>query len=184
MGDQRECREKLALLQEELELERVKAAWLQTLLELKEAEGESLPSPPATYGEAVNVLFPSKPWVPALFCQAYLDMRERDPRASNTFKAFVERYPHHPLADDALYYMAQEALRLGDRKKALALLGKLVETYPHGDRVSQAKLKIGLILVGEGRIKEGEIEIEEVLEGSPYTLGTQEAEALLKRGGR
>ncbi len=110
--------------------------------------------------------------------------RGRHSKALDAFRIFVDRYPHHPLADDALYYMAREALALGRRKEALEALNRLVESYPRGDRVSQAMLKMGLILVMEGRIKEGEEEIEKVLEGSPYTLGAQEVEALLKGEGR
>ncbi len=174
----------MVFLQEELELERAKVARLQTLLELEEARNRTLPSSPANCGEAVDRLFPSEPWVPALFRRAYLEMERGDPRASHAFRAFLDRYPNHPLADDALYYMARLAAGRGEEGEALALLRELVEGYPHGDRVSQARLKIGLILVGEGRIKEGEEEIEKVMEGSPYTLGAQEVEALLKREGR
>ena len=60
------------------------------------------------------------------------------------------------------------------------MLKRLIEDYPGSDRISQAKLKMGLILIREGRIKEGERVIKDVLGESPFVLEEGEARSLLK----
>ena len=167
------------LLKEELTLERVKVAQLQSLLELEKAR--ETPSPRGLEIGTKSLLGMDQGWVPPTFARAYARMKKGDRKgALADFKAFLESHPHHPLADDAMYYMALGCADMGKDKEALTLLRELVQKYPKSDRVSQAKLKIGLILIGQGKIKEGEKEIEKVLEGSPFVLGGEKARALLE----
>lgn len=171
------------LLREELCLKEVKADALRAQLEMERASGCPLPPAPTHPQGAVARLFSREPWVPPLFQKAYLEMIRGDKaRAIALFRAFARAHPHHPLADDALYYVALMEEAKGLRTQAIHTLEALSVLYPQADRISQAKLKMGLILVEDGRIREGEKALEQVMAGLPFTLGWEEGEALLKKG--
>ncbi len=180
----RDCqvwKNRVARLEEELTLEKVKVARLQGLLELEGARSLPLPGGPQNSQEAREALGVSSSWIPPLFARAYREMENgQHERALEDFGAFIRAYPRHPLSDDALYFMAREEANLGNREGALDLLRRLIEDYPGSDRISQAKLKMGLILIREGRIKEGEKVIKDVLGESPFVLEEGEAQSLLK----
>ncbi len=177
-------RVKSILLREELCLKEVKDDALGALLAMRSASSRPLPLAPAHPRGAVTRLFSSKPWFPLSFQRAYLEMvRGHGAQARALFRSFMKAHPHHPLADDALYYVALMEENRGLRTQAVYTLKELSTLYPRADRVSQAKLKMGLILLEESRVREGERELEQVMVGLPFTLGWEEGDALLKRGG-
>lgn len=179
----KERREENVLLREELCLKEVKADALGARLAMKRVSGCPLPPTPIHPQGAVARLFSPEPWVPPLFQRAYLEMvRGNGVQARTLFRSFVRARPHHPLADDALYYVALMEEAKGLRTQAIYTLKALSALYPQADRISQVKLKMGLILLEEGRIREGERALEQVMAGLPFTLGWEEGEALLKRG--
>ena len=171
-----------ALSREELRLKEVKADILAARLAMKRVSRRPLPSTPIRPQGAVSRLFPPVPWVPSLFRRAYLEMvKGNSAQARNLFSSFVNAHPHHPLADDALYYVALMEETEGLKSQAIKTLKALSALYPQSDRISQAKLKMGLILLEEGRIREGEKALDQVMAGLPFTLGWEEGEAFLER---
>ncbi len=168
------------VLMEALQFEEVKADKLKAQLEMEKAS--LMPLPRAR--SPVFRLFSRNPWVPASFRLAYQKMMQgRKGEASRLFISFASTYPNHPLADDALYLAATLQEAEGLNAKALSTLRMLVARYPGGDRYSQAMLKMGLILVREGKVREGVEGLKEAMGGPPFVLGREEGEALL-RGGR
>ena len=163
-------------------MKEVKADILAARLAMKRVSRRPLPSTPIRPQGAVSRLFPPVPWVPSLFRRAYLEMvKGNSAQARNLFSSFVNAHPHHPLADDALYYVALMEETEGLKSQAIKTLKALSALYPQSDRISQAKLKMGLILLEEGRIREGEKALDQVMAGLPFTLGWEEGEAFLER---
>ncbi len=72
--------------------------------------------------------------------------------ATAAFTRFLERWPAHPHADNALYWRAQCRLREGDATRAVADLRTLLETFPVGNKVPDAlyALRGALARTGDG----------------------------------
>lgn len=65
-----------------------------------------------------------------------------EPRqAAATYESLARDAPGHAYADDALFYAAEQWLKVNDEPKALKLLAELVERYPTGDFSADALFK-------------------------------------------
>jgi tol-pal system protein YbgF len=68
----------------------------------------------------------------------------RYPEAARAFAHFLERYPSHPHADNALYWSGECAYASGDYRGATHRFGELIARYPAGNKVPDALLKLGM----------------------------------------
>ena len=65
------------------------------------------------------------------------------PRAKKLFGQLADAYPDNSFADDALFFAADvEMKNLDEPDVAAVTLAKLVELYPHGDYVSEARFRL------------------------------------------
>jgi len=64
-------------------------------------------------------------------------------RAISLFKEFIDRYPQHPLADNASYWLAECFYAKSDFAGAVFLFKKMLNEYPQGNKIPDALLKIG-----------------------------------------
>jgi len=182
-SDLRELEHKNLLLREELVLEKVKVDKLRAEAEMASVSAKALPAVSYAADSVAHRLCLRKPPPLVLFAEGYGAMKDERFRALEIFKVFVRLYPRHPLADDALYFMSDILVRDGERDDAYDLLEKICRDYPDGDRVSQALIEMGLILVHKGMIKEGEAKVSQAMEMVPYSMGYREGmHFFLKRG--
>ena len=65
------------------------------------------------------------------------------PMAQTLFSDFVEKFPDHELADNALYWLGECSYTTGDYETAANIFKRLVQTYPKGQKVPDALLKTG-----------------------------------------
>lgn len=64
-------------------------------------------------------------------------------RASQAFRAFIEKYPTSPLAANAQYWTAEANYVVRNFALALQEFSKVVNDYPNSPKVADALLKIG-----------------------------------------
>ncbi|MBF0257336.1 MAG: tol-pal system protein YbgF [Desulfamplus sp.] len=81
-------------------------------------------SPEKLYGKARRLL---------------IDKKFKD--AEKEFKSLEQRYPSHPLAVNALYWMGECRYSIKDYKGSITIFKQLVEKYPNGRKVPDALLK-------------------------------------------
>jgi len=74
---------------------------------------------------------------------AHLTARQA-PEALAGFEAFLRDHPRHPYADNAMYWRAEIHYMRRDHRRALRAFSALIERYPHGNKVPDALLRIGL----------------------------------------
>ncbi len=74
--------------------------------------------------------------------------------ARDAFTAFLRDHPDHPLADNALYWMAETWYAQSLWLRAARVFGQVVARYPGGNKVPDAMLKTALCYknLGETRL--------------------------------
>ncbi len=71
--------------------------------------------------------------------------------ARRAFATFLVENPGHELADSAQYWLGQCAVAQGDYSTALLEYRRVVDSFPFGDKVADALLKVGDVLQELGR---------------------------------
>ncbi len=64
--------------------------------------------------------------------------------AVDAFGGFLERWPSHPHADNAMYWRAECILQGGDRHRAVAEFEGLLARFPAGNKVADALYKLAV----------------------------------------
>ncbi len=112
-------------------------------LELEEAP---VVDPYATSGEAIAApMAAPDPGDPqALYDSAYtLFHQRRYSEAELQFQRFLDLYPQTELSDNALFWIGESRYAMGDYPGALEAFTRTVQTYPSGNKISDALLKAG-----------------------------------------
>ncbi|MFK7990165.1 MAG: tol-pal system protein YbgF [Sandaracinaceae bacterium] len=108
------------------------------------------PSPAPVAAPSVSVPAPVAPTPPPdgaaeAYREALRHLSERRPSdALAGIDAFLQRYPSHPYADNALYWRGEIHYVRRDFRQALRSFGELLERYPDGNKVPDALLRMGL----------------------------------------
>lgn len=93
--------------------------------------------------------------------------------------AFAKDNPRHPKADNALYFAGLGQMGLSDYAAAARLFEQLVSSYPAGDAVVEAMLKLAECRVRLNRPKDARVLYGEVISRYPGTTAASQAEARL-----
>ncbi|HEV8662463.1 MAG TPA: transglycosylase SLT domain-containing protein [Candidatus Methylomirabilis sp.] len=89
----------------------------------------------------------------ALFWAARARTRGGDPAGANTLlQRLVVLRPTHPLADDALFLLAENLEDLGRRQEALEAFARLERTYPDGEFADAALWRRAWTHIRDGRV--------------------------------
>ena len=101
------------------------------------------PPPPANPGRGANVVPPRD--ADTLYADAMATFRaEEHGQAIVEFNELVDRFPQHPLASNAQYWIGEAYYRQRDFRQALTEFRTVIEKYPQSTPVAEAFLKIGL----------------------------------------
>jgi tol-pal system protein YbgF len=76
-------------------------------------------------------------------------------RAIDRFEALLQNYPSSEYTDNALFWMGECQLRLGDPERAVLTFEDVVRRYPDGNKVPDALYRQGIAMLEIGR-KTGE----------------------------
>ena len=71
------------------------------------------------------------------------------------FRKFLTRYPHHDYADNAQYFIGECYYDLNQFHASAREFRRVVERYPHGNKVPEAMLKLGLSQLATGERGDG-----------------------------
>ncbi|MCA9538912.1 MAG: tol-pal system protein YbgF [Myxococcales bacterium] len=97
------------------------------------------------------------------------------------FERFVETWPSHGYADNALFWLGRCRYDRAEYPAALATFRKVLERYPTGNQVPDALLMIGLTLDKLGRPSEGRETLARLRAMYPETAAARQAGAELDR---
>lgn len=83
--------------------------------------------------------------------------------ARELFLEFLRRYPADPRDGDAQYFVGDGFFQTGRLKQAALAFGKVPDQYPKSDKVCDARLKLGLTLLGLKMPEDARAAFEETL---------------------
>lgn len=95
------------------------------------------------------------------------------------FTRFLAGHPAPDLADNALFWLAESALRRADLPAALDGFRAVVERYPEGNKVPDALLKVGFCLAAQGDPASAATVYRELAERFPDTTAAETARTRL-----
>jgi tol-pal system protein YbgF len=83
--------------------------------------------------------------------------------------AFLAKYPRHDYADNAQYWLGEAAYGQKDFTHALTEFRAVIETYPRGNKVPDALLKVGYCYQALGQAEKARAVLEQVVNLYPKT---------------
>ncbi|MFQ5767845.1 MAG: tol-pal system YbgF family protein [Acidobacteriota bacterium] len=103
-----------------------------------------------------------------LFQKAYADYTRGDyDLAVLGFTTVLNMGSTGPLADDAVYYLAEIASARGQVEQALAGYARVEREFSDSDKIPAAILKRGLLLLDANRIGEGVVQLDHLVKSYP-----------------
>ena len=84
-------------------------------------------------------------------------------------RTFLEKYTRHEYADNAQYWLGEAFYGAKDYKNALMEFRATIETYPRGNKVPDALLKVGYCYSALGQTEKARAVLEQVVNLYPKT---------------
>ena len=121
---------------------------------------------------------------PATLYQQSLDAlhQGRHAEAATGFQAMVARFPTHGLADNAMYWLGEVDYDQQRFDQALKTFQQVLTTYPLGNKVPDAMLKIGLCFQNLGDTRQSTEILEQVEAIYPESDAARVARVRLAEG--
>lgn len=104
--------------------------------------------------------------------------------AEQGFRDFLDKYPEHPYADNAQYWLGECFYARKDYNSAITEFNLVLTNYSHGDKICDATLKIGYSYIQLGDIDNGTKYLNEVMTNCNNTPVARKAAEKLKLLGR
>jgi TolA-binding protein len=109
----------------------------------------------------------------------------RQAQAVEQFKAFLERYPQHQGAPQALKQLAVLAQQRGEMQEAIAYYRRLLRDYPHSGQGDEAQFMIAFIYEEYLHdVEQARLAYQEVIDNYPESELAASARHLLPNVGR
>jgi TolA-binding protein len=103
--------------------------------------------------------------------------------ALQIFSALRDRNPHHPLADNAQYWVGECYFDLKDPARGTAELEKVLLNFSHSDKYEAALFKLGKYYFEAGNRQRASCYFVQLREEHPKGAYSREVESYLKRCG-
>jgi len=87
--------------------------------------------------------------------------------AAEGFRELLRRYPSHDLADNAQYWLGECFYDRKDFTTAVREFRRVVERFPHGNKVPDALLKVGYSYLALGSVEAGKQTLEQLIRSYP-----------------
>jgi tol-pal system protein YbgF len=92
---------------------------------------------------------------------------------------FVNDWPRHPKADNALYFSGMAFMAEKDFEHATQQFDRVISQYPAGDAVLDSMLKLAECRLKLNRLREARATWEKIVSGFPGTAAATQAQARL-----
>jgi tol-pal system protein YbgF len=103
-----------------------------------------------------------------LYRRSYEALRQgKHDEATDGFREFLRRYPAHDLADNAQYWLGECYYDVKDFTSAVREFRRVVERFPHGNKVPDALLKVGYSYLALGSAEAGKQTLEQLIRSYP-----------------
>ena len=103
-----------------------------------------------------------------LYRRSYEALRQgQHDGAVDGFREFLRRYATHDLADNAQYWLGECYYDSKDFPSAVREFRRVVERFPHGNKVPDALLKVGYSYLALGSIDAGKQTLEQLVRSYP-----------------
>jgi tol-pal system protein YbgF len=140
------------------------------------ASAPPTPAPAPKAPPAVPVL-PAKP----LYARGLAAFRSGNRElALAIFRAFIARFPDHPLADNSYYWSGRAHTENGDRAAAREAYETLLKRYPTGNKVPDTLIALAELLADAGRREEARAQLTRVVETFPASEAAKVAARRLR----
>jgi tol-pal system protein YbgF len=100
--------------------------------------------------------------------------------AERGFKEFLDLYPVHENADNAMYWQGEVKYARGQFQDALQLFNRVIEQYPKGNKVPDALVKIGYCHLRVNEIEQAKSSFKRVIEEHPFSFAANQAQRKLE----
>lgn len=94
----------------------------------------------------------------------------------NGFEDFLKKYPAHPLAGNAMYWLGEDYYAEGQYEKAVRVFAESYKKYPSGPKGADSLLKMGMSLGKLGKAQQACVTFSQIKK--EYSVGQ---EVILKR---
>ncbi|HSK00836.1 MAG TPA: tol-pal system protein YbgF [Kofleriaceae bacterium] len=84
-------------------------------------------------------------------------------------RAFLAKHPRHDFADNAQYWLGEAFYAQKDYANALTEFRSVIDTYPRGNKVPDALLKVGYCYLALGQTERSRAVLEQVVNLYPKT---------------
>ena len=101
--------------------------------------------------------------------------------AVDTLQGMLRKYPSGQFASNAHYWLGELYGLMGKNDQALTEFSTVVKTYPNSPRISDAQLKVGLILAAQSKWPEAKAMLKKVMTRYPGTDSARLASEQLKQ---
>jgi tol-pal system protein YbgF len=91
------------------------------------------------------------------------------PEAIAALRGFLAKHPRHDYADNAQYWLGEAHYAQKDYPRALIEFRNVIETYPRGNKVPDALLKVGYCYQALGQAEKSRAVLEQVVNLYPKT---------------
>ncbi|OIN86284.1 MAG: tol-pal system protein YbgF [Alphaproteobacteria bacterium CG1_02_46_17] len=85
----------------------------------------------------------------------------------NGFDEFLKKYPSHPLAPNALYWLGENYYAEGTFDKATRVFAESYKKYPKGPKAPDSLLKLGMALEKSGKTPQACITLQQIKKEFP-----------------
>ncbi len=105
--------------------------------------------------------------------------------AESALKGFIERYPEHPLAGNAQYWLGETYYVRGDYTSAAVAFAEGYQKYPKGSKAADNLLKLGMSLAEIGQKEDAcraFLELERQFPDAPTNLRDRASRERQRRG--
>lgn len=107
-------------------------------------------------------------------------LEHRYDEALTLFKAFVQHYPQHDLADNAQYWVGEIYYDMEDYANAILAFKEVVTRYSEDTKAPDALLKIGYAYVALDDPTNARVFLKRVIKNYPFSEAESKARAKLK----
>jgi tol-pal system protein YbgF len=100
--------------------------------------------------------------------------------ARSGFQALLQNFPESDLADNALFWLGEIALKENDLEKAKTFFQGVVDRYPLGNKVPDALYKLGVIEKERGNLSQAQGYFQKVIQEYPWSPVADKAKERMK----